>query len=881
MTPGESSVPKIQVSGDFKLGNVSGQAAIGENIVQTVFKDCTFILPDGSDVHGKSWLYTQGIRPTTDPANIFGRQQELGEIEEFFKDSPALVITGFRGTGKSTLASMYIDRLEKRDAYAGIYWRRVDETIDISDVVSSFFTIIGKPIKDIGQYKIGDQLNLLFRELNAAPYFLVLDNFEILLNSQTNVPLKPGFSELIEKANERGAGRSRVLFTSWDYPASERGIRPKCYPIGGIDEPAAIQLLRRNSLTEPDNELKKAIELSGGHPLALILLVQLVKEGAEMLSNILAVNTLWLGEKGEVAERILDKVYTERLDPEERRLLQYISLFREPVPSSAIAAISNDPGWTEAVIKKIALNLNRKSLLQKTDENYWEESLIQTYMYIKIFNKEKRHVLAYQYYLSLPIPKKRTNKEDLHFLIEAYYHACMAKEYDKAASIIFDNVLFEYLYRWGNYRTLVELYVGVLPKDHFRDKPLLKEIRVHAGILGNLGNVYRVLGKVSEAIRYYEKALEITRKIGDRRNEGATLGELGNAYSCLGDTRKAIEYYERALKIAQEIGDRQGEDARLGNLGIAYSNLGDVKKAIVYYEKALKIAQEIGNRQGECVKLGNIGLAYCVLGETRKAIGYYEKALEIAREIGSKHSEGIELGRFGSAYHELGDVKRAIVYYEKALKIAQEIGDRQGAGAGLGNLGNAYRDLGELRKAIGYYEEALKITQEIGDKQGESAEFGNLGLAYNDLGDLRSAIMYYEKALRIAQEIGNRQSEAVGFGNLGLAYRGLDDSKKAVGYYKKALKIAQEIEYKRAEGAWLSNIGDIYKDEKKYKEALACYLLAKDIFIKAEDRNLETTESSLKNLKEELGEKEFEQLEAEVGPKKEEIIKKMLKEIDE
>lgn len=878
MTPGESSVPKIQVGGNFKIGNVPGQAAIGENIAQIVCKDCTFILPDGSDVHGKSWLYTQGIRPTTDPANIFGRQQELDEIDEFFKDSPALVITGFRGTGKSTLASMYLDRLEKGETYAGIYWRKVDETIDISDVVGSFFEVIGKPIKDLGQYKIGDQLDLLFRELNAAPYFLVLDNFEILIDPQTNVPQKPGFSELIEKAKE-SPGRSRVLITSWEYPASERGIRPKCYPIGGIDESAAIQLLRKSGLTGRDNELRKVIELSGGHPLALILLVQILKEGAETLSSILADNTLWLGERGEVAERILDKVYKERLNTEERRLLQYLSLFREPVPTRAIAAIANDPGWNDVFIKKIALNLIRKSLLQKTEENYWENSLIQNYMYFKIFDKVKRHVFACQYYISLPLPKKCTKKEDLHFLIEAHYHACMAEEYDKAASIIFDHKLYEYLFRWGNYRTLLDLYMRVLPKDHFRDKPLLRERKVHAGILGNLGNVYRVLGKVSEAIDCYKKVLEITQKIGDRKNEGATLGELGTAYSCLGDTRKAVEYYERALKIAQEIGDRQGEDARLGNLGIAYSNLGDVKKAIMYYEKALKIAQEIGNRQGECVKLGNIGLAYCVLGETRKAIGYYEKALEIAREIGSKHSEGVELGRFGSAYHELGDVKRAIVYYEKALKIAQEIGDRQGEGAGLGNLGNAYRDLGELKKAIGYYEEALKITQEIGDKQGESAEFGNLGLAYNDLGDLRSAIMYYEKALRIAQEIGNRQSEAIGFGNLGLAYRGLDDTKKAVGYYKKALKIAQEIEHKHGEGAWLSNLGDIYRDEKKYKEALACYLLAKDIFIKAEDRNLETTESNLKNLKEEVGENEFEKFVIEVKPRTEEIVKKILEEI--
>ena len=490
-------------------------------------------------------------------------------------------------------------------------------------------TVVGKPIKDLGQYKIGDQLNLLFRELNAAPYFLVLDNFEILLNSQTNVPLKPGFADLIEKATE-SAGKSQILFTSWEYPASERGIRPKCYHIGGIDGAAAIQLLRKSGLTEHENELKKAIELSGGHPLALILLVQLVKEGAETLSGILADNTLWLGEKGEVAERILDKVYTERLNTEERRLLQYISLFREPVPSSAIAAIANDLGWTDVFIKKLALNLIRKSLLQKTEENYWEESLIQNYMYIKMFDKAKRHGFAYQYYLSLPMPKKRTNKEDLRFLIEAYYHACMAKKYDKAASIILDYNLHENLERFGEYRTLVEIYHKILPKDPLRETPLISNIQTHCSILGNLGVAYSTLSQERIAIEYYEKALEISQKVGDKHNESASFGNLGRAHILLGRPKDGIIYYEKALEIARQIGDRKAEGIRIGNIGNAYSDLGEKRTAIEYYEKAMKIAQEIGEIRNQGVWLGNIGNAYSILGEQRKAIECYGKAKEIA-----------------------------------------------------------------------------------------------------------------------------------------------------------------------------------------------------------------------------------------------------------
>ena len=375
-------------------------------------------------VHGKSWLYVEGTRSSIDPTAIFGRRQELVKIDELFKHKSALTITGFGGTGKTTLASMYIDTLEKREEFAGIYWRKVDEKIDINDVVGSFFTVIGKPIKEIGRYKVTDLLNMFYRELNAVPYFLVLDNFEILLDPQTNKPLKPGFSDLIETVTE-GVGRSKVLITSRERPASERGISPRYYSIGGLDDSSAIQFLKhlfeKGGLTEQSvDELKKAVELSGGNPFALKLLVQLVEEEVYTLSNILTDNTLWIGEEGEVVMNILDKVYKERLNEEERKLLQYASLYREPVPLKAIVAASDDSGWTEKVVKKTALSLIRKSLLEKTGENHWLHPLVIEYVYKYLENKEKAHECAAEYYCSLNEKTHENILETGYHMIEAY-----------------------------------------------------------------------------------------------------------------------------------------------------------------------------------------------------------------------------------------------------------------------------------------------------------------------------------------------------------------------------------------------------------------------------------------------------------------------------
>lgn len=164
MTADESSVPTIDVGGSFRQGDISGQNAVGNNINQ--FDHCIINYSDGSRVYERSWIYTQGVRPEIDSNKIFGREKDIENIDNILKNNSALAITGFCGTGKSTIASMYVKRIEERGEFSGIYWRKVNETTDINEIIGSFFTIIGKYIEGLDKkYKIEDKLNLFFKEL--------------------------------------------------------------------------------------------------------------------------------------------------------------------------------------------------------------------------------------------------------------------------------------------------------------------------------------------------------------------------------------------------------------------------------------------------------------------------------------------------------------------------------------------------------------------------------------------------------------------------------------------------------------------------------------------------------------------------------------------
>ena len=99
----------------------------------------------------------------------------------------------------------------------------------------------------------------------------------------------------------------------------------------------------------------------------------------------------------------------------------------------------------------------------------------------------------------------------------------------------------------------------------------------------NLGMIKLLRGYTTEALKYFERPLDISIEVGDRRGEGNHLGNMGSAYSYLGQVEKAIEYYEQALNITKEMGDKRNEGTWLGNLGSAYIDLGHVEKAIEYY----------------------------------------------------------------------------------------------------------------------------------------------------------------------------------------------------------------------------------------------------------------------------------------------------------
>lgn len=254
--------------------------------------------------------------------------------------------------------------------------------------------------------------------------------------------------------------------------------------------------------------------------------------------------------------------------------------------------------------------------------------------------------------------------------------------------------------------------------------------------------------------------------------------------------KRAIEYCEKALDITKEIGNKAKEVVYLRNLGVTFYAIGDFKRAVDSHMKALEIAKAIGNKFEEEACNGNLGVTYCALRNFKRAVHYYEKALFIAKETGHKEGEAKCYIGMGDAYCMLGkDFKGGIQCYEKALETVKDIGDKADEAACYTGLGIAFGALGDSKSAIEFHKDSLKVWRAIGGKAEEGLCCINLGVIFHELRDFKSAIEYFLNAEKIFKEISHLNHLRAVYRNLAIAYKKIGDKKKAEDYKRKLSEI--------------------------------------------------------------------------------------------
>jgi Uncharacterized protein conserved in bacteria len=336
------------------------------------------------------------------------------------------------------------------------------------------------------------------------------------------------------------------------------------------------------------------------------------------------------------------------------------------------------------------------------------------------------------------------------------------------------------------------------------------------------GDQYFRAGRMEEAVRAYQRAVEQAHALKDLVGEGAALNNLGAALSQQGQRERALEAYEKSLTVKKASNDLTGAAQTLNNLGNIFAESGEAERAVNYYQQSLKIKEQTGDRPGQATTLLNIGTVYKQTGDQKKALDTYARARDLFRAEKDIAGEGSVLNNIGNLYAETGAPATAIQYYEESLALKRKAGDTAGQAKTLANLGAVYA-AGQPAEAVKRYNEALTLLEKAGDKHAAAAIHHNLGGFYAATGQLDQAGAELKRAAdayREAKDVAGEGIALQGLGALALRRGDLPGAQRA---FSQAIDILRPVGDRRGLAAALQGLAAVEAETAQLRPALEHY----------------------------------------------------------
>ncbi|MBP3984564.1 tetratricopeptide repeat protein [Pseudoxanthomonas helianthi] len=253
---------------------------------------------------------------------------------------------------------------------------------------------------------------------------------------------------------------------------------------------------------------------------------------------------------------------------------------------------------------------------------------------------------------------------------------------------------------------------------------------------------------------YLTRALVAFKRGRDLYGEAETVNALGVGYGRLGQTGDAVEQFRKAIELRRRLGNRRGEATSLRNLANKLSLGGDFAGAGEALRQARAINQALGDAAGHAAVDNELGLLAEERGDFPEALQSYQRALQTWQQLDDKFSSAEALNSIGFAHYQLGNYADAQVYWQQSAEAYAAIGEESGKVRTLQNLGLLATARGRWNEARRQLQESLALAER--QQMQEEAEVSRRNLAELELrqGHLQAAIEHAGKA-----EAGFRQRD--------------------------------------------------------------------------------------------------------------------------
>jgi eukaryotic-like serine/threonine-protein kinase len=310
-------------------------------------------------------------------------------------------------------------------------------------------------------------------------------------------------------------------------------------------------------------------------------------------------------------------------------------------------------------------------------------------------------------------------------------------------------------------------------------------------ILQSLGISYRLINKPDDAMRSYQDAMAINRRLGLKRALASNLVEMAVVQNNQGKVDAALSDYKQALQIQREIGMKKEVGDTLINVGVVYQSKGDYDKALENYKESLTIQRDTGDENYQALCLSNIGGVYLGKGDTDNALTYLQQALQLREKLNLPAAIAETLTTLGQAYSSTGQYDQALATSMRALDLWRKTGNARGAAYESHDIGLVFQYQGRFGAAVNAMQEAVNGYRAAGDRSEDMVELLNdLADALAQAGRASESDALLREAQTIVHDLKNENAQAELLSTQGDIKRFSGDSKSAAAFYQQALRAA-------------------------------------------------------------------------------------------
>ena len=161
--------------------------------------------------------------------------------------------------------------------------------------------------------------------------------------------------------------------------------------------------------------------------------------------------------------------------------------------------------------------------------------------------------------------------------------------------------------------------------QEYRFEDIVRDCRVILEIfsLYTEGKQLRISSRHQESIQSFLQAIRKAQTLGSVEFELKCWRQLSLTYWALFRLQDFRDSCQRALELSRKMSHRREEGKNLINMGLYCQKIENYSKALILYRDALHIARNQGNKPDESACLNNMGILYQRIGNYRLSIRHH------------------------------------------------------------------------------------------------------------------------------------------------------------------------------------------------------------------------------------------------------------------